>query len=458
MVHLPEEWDTILDAHTFPELLGRRFQSKFIQVFTGSIIFLFIPLYAAAVIIGGCEFVVTYFGIDYNTAILVFTLITACYVIMGGLKGVMYTDALQGAIMFVGMIILLIFTYSKLGGLTASHETLTSMSMLVPDKFLAQGHRGWTSIPAFGFGDHKYDLWWIVFSTITFGVGFGVLAQPQLAIRFMTVKSKKELNRAVPMAGLFILIMVGTPYIVGSLTNVYYAKFGQVFDGRVIKTIDQQKGYAVLQLMEKKENGTWSDIEGKIEQVVLPAAMISADNNIVQGRSIAIVNAGGNPDQIIPRYINDAMPKWFGLLFLLTLLSAAMSTLSSQFHVVGTSIGRDIYEQVTGKTSSIAITRIGIMIGIVIAVLWCYYARGGFIIARATAIFFGLCLSSFLPAFLGGLLFRKITRAAAISSMIVGFLVTSFWLLFVKAAEASSIGLVQKSILAEYFRGLPTGQ
>ncbi len=69
-----------LDAHTFPELLGRRFDSKFIQVFSGLVIFLFIPLYAAAVLIGGCEYISTQFKMDYNVALLVFSLIIAAYV------------------------------------------------------------------------------------------------------------------------------------------------------------------------------------------------------------------------------------------------------------------------------------------------------------------------------------------------------------------------------------------
>lgn len=72
-----------LDAHTFPELLARRFDSRFIQVFAGLVIFLFIPLYAAAVLIGGCEFISTQFGIDYNAALLVFSVIIAAYVVMG---------------------------------------------------------------------------------------------------------------------------------------------------------------------------------------------------------------------------------------------------------------------------------------------------------------------------------------------------------------------------------------
>ena len=122
-----------------------------------------------------------------------------------------------------------------------------------------------------------------------------------------------------------------------------------------------------------------------------------------------------NPDSIIPTFITNAMPKWFGLLFLLTLLAAAMSTLSSQFHALGTSIGRDVFEQITGKHGKgIGVTRIGIIVGIVIAMLFSYYARGGYIVARATAIFFGLCASAFLPTFVGGLFSKRVTKAAAL--------------------------------------------
>jgi SSS family solute:Na+ symporter len=156
------------------------------------------------------------------------------------------------------------------------------------------------------------------------------------------------------------------------------------------------------------------------------------------------------------------MPPWFGLVFLLTLLAAAMSTLSSQFHALGTSMGRDVFQQLFGtpaasdSTRSMTVVRIAIILGIVLAVSISSASRGGYIIARATAIFFGLCASAFLPAFIGGLFFKGMTKAGAIASMIVGFVVTMFWLLLVKAKEAEGLGVVQRvaggktSILADH--------
>jgi solute:Na+ symporter, SSS family len=294
------------------------------------------------------------------------------------------------------------------------------------------------------------------------GVGIGVLAQPQLVVRFMVVKSRRELNRAVLVGGIFILMMTGVAFTVGNLSNAYFVKHGPLFAGQVAKTINADKGLAVLQLMKKNEAGQWvtlCDEKGvpKTAPVVLARDVPSVQTKgadgkgitVEQGRSISVVYAKGNPDNIIPTYITSAMPKWFEVLFLLTLLSAAMSTLSSQFHTIGTSLGRDVYEQLTGGPSgtdtrrSMHVVRIGMIFGIILAVSIGYRARSDYIIARATAIFFGLCASTFLSAFIGALFFKRMTKAGAIASMITGFLVTAFWLVFVKAAEAKAIGVVQ---------------
>ncbi len=373
-----------LDAHTFPELLGKRFQSTFIQGAGGLIIFLCMPLYAAAVLIGAARFIETTFKFDYNIALLIYTLIIVAYVLAGGLKAVMYTDTLQGAIMFVGMVALLVMTYAKLGGVVSAHQALGALVDKVPAKLVEQGHLGWTNMPKFGS-----PLWWSLVSTIVMGVGIGVLAQPQLAVRFMTVKSNKELNRAVGVGALFILAMTGVAFTVGALTNVYFF------------------------------------------------------NNPVFAK-ISIAVAEGNVDKIIPTYINSAMPTWFVYIFMLTLLSAAMSTSSSQFHALGTGIGRDFFQKIflKGKQAgaTVAITKVGIIIGVLITVVLGYKLPGS-IIAVATAIWFGLCASTFLPAFVGGLFWKGMTRAGAIASIIVGFSATAGWTIFVHEKESAALGI-----------------
>lgn len=369
-----------LNAMTFPELLGKRFDSKFVQYFSGIVIFLGMPLYASVVLIGAARFMETTLAINFDIALLIYSVIIAAYVVWGGLKGVMYTDAMQGTIMFVGMAFLMVMTYAKLGGVSAAHQALTDMANLVPQNLAAQGHLGWTAMPAFGG-----PWWWTLVSTIVLGVGIGVLAMPQLIVRFMTVKSNRELNRGVLIGGVFILAMTGVAFTVGALSNVYFLQ--------------------------------------------------TAGN-------ISISVAKGNADSIIPIYINAAMPEWFVYLFMLTLLAAAMSTSSSQFHTQGTAIGRDIYETLTKKKGreSVFITRLGVMVAVVIAVILGYFLPGN-IIARGTAIFFGLCAAAFLPMFTCGLFWRRTTTAGAIAGLIVGTFTSVFWMIFVHKSEATALGI-----------------
>ena len=447
-----------LGAHTFPELLGLRYQSKGIQVLAGAIIFLFMPLYAAAVMTGGAVFAAAQFNVDFEVALLFFAVITAAYVIPGGIKAVMYTDTLQGAIMIVGMVVLIWFTYASLDGVAAGNAYLTDIANLVPPSLQAIGHQGWTAMPAFGWGAKTYDMWWTVVTAIILGVGIGVLAQPQLIVRFMTVRSRRELDRAVPTGGLFILLMVGVPYVVGSLSNAWFVEDGPLLHGRVAQVIDAAQGRATVELMRPNAQGAWETVISPATNKPAMAPMAIAERKpatdakgqafeLVSGRAPSIVHAKGEPDQIIPTYITAALPRWFGLLFFMTLLSAAMSTMSSQFHTMGTSAGRDLYERLTGRHTgsqpSLVVMRVAIVLGLIVAVTISYNVRQEYVIARFTAIFFGLCAATFLPAYVGGLFSRRVTRAGALASMVVGATASLFWLLLVKSREAGAIGLVQ---------------
>jgi SSS family solute:Na+ symporter len=380
-----------LDAHTFPELLGVRFQSRFIQGFSAAVILVFMPLYAAAVLKGGVGYLATQFNIDFNVTLFFFTMIIALYVAMGGMKGVMYTDAFQGSIMFGGMLFLLVFVYSKLGGVTHAHLALTNLmnDPVVQEqttKVATNGFAGWTSMPVF-----NSPYWWTVVTSVVMGVGIGVLAQPQLVVRFMTVKSNRELNRAVASGGVFILMMAGVAYVVGSLSNVFFVR----------------------------DLGLTS-----------------------------VAAAGGVIDNIIPLFLKTYLPSWFNTVFMLTLMSAAMSTLSSQYHVVGTSIGRDLFEKSLGiKGHTLTITRIGVVISILASALLAYVGNQlkmdiG-LIAQATAVFFGICAAAFLPVYIGALFVRRLSRKAAVISILTGSLSSAFWLFFVHGKNAATIGLCQ---------------
>ncbi len=375
-----------LNALTFPEFLSRRFNSKFIQYFSGAVIFLGMPLYASVVLIGMARFVETTLGVNYYFALIAMALIVAVYVVFGGIRGVMYTDALQGTIMFFGMFILLGTVYWMFGGIVHANMALTSLVNIVPQHAtagaVATGFTGWTSMPSLGS-----PFWWTLVSSLILGVGIGVLSQPQLVVRFMTVKSNRELNRAVLIGGIFIFMMTFGSYVVGALSNLWFF---------------QHTGQTAVQA------------------------------------------SGGNLDTVIPTFIAAAMPIWFAYIFMITLLSAAMSTLSAQFHVQGTALGRDIYETIANKKggSSVLVARAGILVAVIIAVILGFILPAS-IIAVGTSIWFGITAAAFLSMYTAALYWKRVTKEGAIAGLVAGSLSSLFWLLFGFKKSAAAVGLSQ---------------
>jgi SSS family solute:Na+ symporter len=377
-----------MNAHTFPEFLALRFESKFLQKFIGLVIFIFMPIYTAAVMIGASKFIENSLNFDYHIALFIFSAIVASYVFFGGLKGVMYSDAFQGSLMFVGMAVLLIATYMNLGGVGAANAKLTAMFsnpevLSQIEGTMANGFAGWTSMPTF-----LSTYWYVLVTSIIMGVGIGVLAQPQLAVRYMSVKSDRELNRAIPIGGIFIAMMTGVAFTVGALSNVYF--------------------------FEKT---------GKI----------------------AVAYAKGT-DNIIPIFIQESMPEWFVTVFLIIIIAAGMSTISSQFHTIGSSVGRDLFKTKDHDPKrEMFITKAGMLIGVLVTIFLAYTLPNVWegAIAISTAIFFGLCAASFLPMYVGALYVKKMPKKAAIGGMMSGFVVYMFWICFVHAKEAVVIGLCQ---------------
>jgi len=367
-----------LKAITFPDLMGKVYSSQFMQVVSGLVIIVGMPLYTAAVLIGGAQFIKETLGISYAASLIGFAVIVAIYVVFGGLIAVMYTDAVQGAIMLLGMTFLLIFTYVILGGVTAAHTALTNMADMVPAKLAEQGMNGWTVMPDLGS-----PIWFTLVTTLVLGVGIGVLAQPQLVVRFMTAKDGRSLNRAVLVGGPFILMMTGVAFTVGALTNVYF---------------NQTKG------------------------------------------TIAIAAAGGNVDSIIPLFINLATPDWFTVLFMVTLLAAAMSTLSSLFHAMGTALICDVWGRGRECALSLKANQIGVRVKIIASVIVAFLMPGS-IIAIATAMFMGLCASAFLPVFAVAVYCRKPDPLAAKVRLVVGAAVWFVWALCVNSRYAAVFGL-----------------
>ncbi len=373
-----------LKASTFADLLGKIYNSKGIRGFTAVVIIVMMPIYCAAVLKGGVNSLAVITGLtEYYDLILVgLAVIVGIYVVYGGIIAVMYNDALQAVIMFVGMAIILIATYVTLGGVTEANTALTNLwdQNVWSSTGTLTGFEGWTSFSDFGSNE-----WLLVVTTFLLGVGIGVLTQPQLAVRYMSAKDDKTLDKSMIIGAIFIFVIVGAAYTCGALSNVYfYNEYGQI-----------------------------------------------AYQHVTLG-----------VDYIIPTFIMDIFAdvtfgNIFVSLFLMALLCAAISTISALMHTIGAAGGHDLYGIFSKKnkdnivdSKSIRINRSVTAIMMVLVVLYCYMMPSD-IIAKATSLFMGMTAVTLLPTYAHGLYSKHPRKDAAIASIITGTVTYLVWALFI---------------------------
>ena len=388
-----------VSASTYADLLGKLYKSKGIRAFTAILIIVMMPIYAAAVLKGGVNSLATITGLNeyYDLILIALSIIVAVYVVYGGIIAVMYNDAFQAAIMFAGMVVILLVTFSYFGGVSIANTSLAELWGQVDNTASGTlpGFNGWTSFSDFGSKE-----WMTVVSTFLLGVGIGALTQPQLAVRFMSAKSDRDLNKSLLIGSIFMLVIVGTAYTVGSLSNVYF--FNE-------------------------------------------HSMIASDY---------LGSLGLGTDFIIPQFILEIFSGMtfgdvFVSLFLLSLVCAAISTISALLHTIGAAGGYDLYTlyqnkkgRLSGDSQSVNLNRICIVVIMVLMVVYCYLMPKD-IIAKATSVFMGMTAAALLPAYFHAIYSKNPCKKAALASITAGTGSYLFLALFINAGTSVFLPICQ---------------
>lgn len=381
-----------LGASTFADLLGKIYKSKSIRAFTAMLIIVMMPIYCAAVLKGAVNSLSVMTGLTqyYDLLLILLTIVVGLYVVYGGIIAVMYNDALQAGIIFIGMAVILIITYSLFGGVGSANSQLANLwdAEIIEQLGTLEGARGWTNFSEFGTPE-----WMLVVTTFLMGVGIGSLTQPQLVVRFMSARDDKTLYKSMIIGSIFMLVVVGAAYTIGPLSNIYFVD----------------------------EHGM-----GAYEYI----------------RSVGL-----GIDFIIPQFLTEILVgitfgDVFLSLFLLALLSASISTISALMHTIGVAGGYDIFTLVKNRvygedkdSQSMRVNRIFTMIVLVIVVAVCYLMPND-VIAKATSVFMGITAAALLPAFAHGLYSKSPNANAAKFSMVLGTSVYLFWALFMNESMA----------------------
>ncbi len=195
-----------LSAETPIEMMSKGFKSKSLGKYYGLLSGILILIYCSAVFKGGALILTSAVPLTETQALCILIGIVAVSVLWGGLRAVLYTEALQGLIMAVGVITLVAGALKQVGGFGAA---MASLAALPPTGVADNGFLAVSSGPA-GLN--------IIFLMLVTSVG--VWAQPQMIQRHFALKSKDEARKIIPMSMLIIAVLLGGTLFVGGISRL----------------------------------------------------------------------------------------------------------------------------------------------------------------------------------------------------------------------------------------------
>ena len=155
---------------------------KYVQLFGGLIILIFLSTYAAAQLNAGSKSMHVIFGLDYRLGAIIGGVIVLLYCFSGGIRASIWTDAAQSFVMIFAMFLMVFFGIKEVGGVSIFIDELHKIS---PD------YMKWfpsTNFSEFLLAPYMFIIGW-------FFSGVGVIGQPHVMVRFMTIDSTKNIPK-----------------------------------------------------------------------------------------------------------------------------------------------------------------------------------------------------------------------------------------------------------------------
>ncbi len=200
------EWQQRLGARSPAQLIGMGHCSPTLARALALVFALFLSVYASAVIKGAALLLAEIVPLPGWSLVWVVALAVGLCVQIGGLRGVLYTEAMQGMVMLVGIVLIIGAVLVKVGGPISGVNALAAL----PPTDLA--NKGFTALSGGGAG-----LFILSLVAVT---SVAVWAQPQMMQRHFAISSQRQISRGTPLAMLVLTVLVGGTYFIAALSRL----------------------------------------------------------------------------------------------------------------------------------------------------------------------------------------------------------------------------------------------
>ena len=392
---------------TVPDFIGERYYSKTARIVAVLCALLVSFTYVAGQMRGVGVVFSRFLEVDINTGVIIGMIIVLFYAVLGGMKGITYTQVAQYCVLIFAFMVPAIFISIQMTGNPIPQlgmgsrgtdgiyllEKLNSLSEELGFAEYTQGSKSMTDVFA-----------------ITAALMVGTAGLPHVIVRFFTVKRVKDARKSAGLALLFIAILYTTaPAIaVFARTNLI-----NTVSGKAYNTMPQW-----FSNWEKTGLLKYNDKNGD-EKINYSAN--DATNELFVDRDIMVL---ANPE------IAD-LPAWVIALVAAGGLAAALSTAAGLLLVISSSVSHDLIKNVfnpniTDKQELIA-ARFSAVGAVCVAGYFGINPPG--FVAAVVALAFGLAAASFFPAIILGIFYKKMNKEGAIAGMVVGISLMLYYML-----------------------------
>ena len=394
---------------TVPDFIGDRYYSKTarsVAVFCALIVSF---TYVAGQMRGVGVVFSRFLEVDINTGVIIGMVIVLFYAVLGGMKGITYTQVAQYCVLIFAFMVPAIFISIQM---TGNPIPQLGMGGTVADgsgTFLLDKLNGLQT--ELGFDEYTSGSKSMIdVFAITLALMVGTAGLPHVIVRFFTVKKVKDARKSAGWALLLIAILYTTAPAVA-----VFAK------ANLIQTVSDKEYSSMPQwFMNWEKTGllTFEDknADGKIQYVAdKEANELKIDNDIMVLANPEIAN----------------LPNWVIALVAAGALAAALSTAAGLLLVISSSVSHDLIKKMINPNISekneLWAARGSAAVAVCIAGYFGINPPG--FVAAVVALAFGLAAASFFPAIILGIFYKKMNKEGAISGMVVGMLLMIYYML-----------------------------
>ena len=390
---------------TVPDFIGERYYSKTARVVAVFCALIVSFTYVAGQMRGVGIVFSRYLEVDINTGVVIGMVIVLFYAVLGGMKGITYTQVAQYCVLIFAFMVPAIFISIQMTGNPIPQlgfgDTLSDGS----GTYLLDKLDGLST--ELGFAEYTSGSKSMIdVFAITLALMVGTAGLPHVIVRFFTVKRVRDARKSAGLALLFIAILYTTAP--AARTNLIETVSGKEYD-KMPEWFSRWETTGLIAHEDK--NG-----DGIIQYVAAPEV-----NELTVDRDIMVL---ANPEIA-------NLPAWVIGLIAAGGLAAALSTAAGLLLVISSSVSHDLIKNVLNpglsEKGELWAARISAAVAVVIAGYFGINPPG--FVAAVVALAFGLAAASFFPAIILGIFYKKMNSQGAISGMVVGLCLMLFYML-----------------------------